>query len=152
MLDRIINALKRKTAPKPAPPVSADLKRLAAAALMVEAARRDQDFDAHERGAIIRIVGEHFDLSPEDAKTLVDLAEQRQRLPYGESIFTRTISESFTPDERKDVVAMLWEVALADGSLHRVESSMIDQLTREIGIDKVTSDEARKAAEARIKR
>jgi uncharacterized tellurite resistance protein B-like protein len=149
MLDRIIDTLKKKSAPKPAAPITPEVKRLAAAALMVEAARRDQDFAADERAAIVRIVGENFKLTGEDASTLVSLAEQRQRLPYGESIFTRTISESFTPDERKDVVRMLWEVALSDGQLHRVEAAMIERLTKEIGLDVTASDAARKAAEAR---
>jgi uncharacterized tellurite resistance protein B-like protein len=149
MLDRIIDALKKKSAPKPAAPLSPEVKRLAAAALMVEAARRDEDFAADERSAIVRIVGDNFKLNDEDATTLVALAEQRQRLPYGESIFTRTIAESFTADERKDVVRMLWEVALADGHLHRVESAMIERLTKEIGLDVTASDAARKAAEAK---
>lgn len=149
MLDRIINALKNKSAPKPSAPVTPEVKRLAAAALMVEAARRDEDFAADERATITRIVGENFNLNAEDASTLVALAEQRQRLPYGESIFTRTIAESFTVDERKDVVRMLWEVALADGQLHRVEAAMIERLTKEIGLDVTASDTARKAAEGK---
>lgn len=149
MLDKIIDALKKKSAPKPTAPVTPEVKRLAAAALMVEAARRDQDFAADERAAIVRIVGENFKLTGEEATTLVALAEQRQRLPYGESIFTRTIAESFTADERKDVVRMLWEVALADGQLQRVEAAMIERLTKEIGLDVTASDAARKAAEAK---
>ena len=132
MLDKIIDALKSSAK---SAPVSQDVKRLAAASLMVEAARRDNDFDDSERSAITRIVGERFSLSREDSKTLVDLAEQRQRLPYGESIFTRTIAESFSDEERKEVVAMLWEVALADGQLHRVEAAMIELLAKEIGVD-----------------
>ncbi len=148
MLEKIIDALKGKSAPKATAPVSPEVKRLAAAALMVEAARRDQDFAGNERAAIVRIVGENFHLSAEEAQTLVALAEQRQRLPYGESIFTRTIAESFTMDERKDVVRMLWEVALADGHLHRVEAAMIERLAKEIGLDATASEAARKAVEA----
>jgi len=144
MLEKIINALKASmhSASTPVPP---ETKRLAAAALLVEAARRDQDFDDSERSAIIRIVGSHFSLTGEEAKTLVDLATERQKLPYGESIFTRTIAENFTTDERVDVLKMLWEVALADGELKRVELAMIDQLAGEIGLDASASEAARKA-------
>lgn len=148
MLEKIIDRLKKTAAPA-AP--SADVKRLAAAALMVEAARRDQDFAADERAAITRIVGDHFGLEPEEAKTLVDLAEKRQRIPYGETIFTRTVKEAFSPAERKDVVQMMWEVAFADGTLERVESSMIHRLSQEIGVDKETCEAARKAAEIKTK-
>lgn len=136
MLDKIIDALK--TSAKSAP-VSQDVKQLAAASLMVEAARRDNDFDESERQAITRIVSERFSLNAGEAEALVELAEQRQRLPYGESIFTRTIAENFSEAERKDVVGMLWQVALADGQLQRVEAAMIERLAKEIGIDAATA-------------
>lgn len=148
MLEKIIDRLKKKSAPQAAAP-AVDVKRLAAAALMVEAARRDLDFAETERSAITRIVGEHFHLDADEAKTLVDLAEKRQRLPYGETIFTRTVRESFTADERKDVVEMMWEVAFADGTLTGTESSMIHRLSSEIGVDRATCDEARRSAEAK---
>ena len=145
MLDKIIASLKVKAAGTPSP-VSPEVKRLAAAALMVEAARRDNDFDDAERKAITNIVGEQFNLTAGDAKTLVELAEQRSRLPYGESIFTRTIAENFSDAERVDVVKMLWKVAMADGHLHRVEVAMIERLATEIGVDAKSSADARRAA------
>ena len=64
MLEKIIDALKKKTAPNSAS-VSPEVKRLAAAALLVEAARRANDFAADERAAITRVVGENFKLSAE---------------------------------------------------------------------------------------
>jgi uncharacterized tellurite resistance protein B-like protein len=148
MLDKIIDKLKKKAAAASAP-VAPETKRLAAAALMVEAARRDNDFAADERAAIKRVVGENFKLTPEDAETLVELAEQRQKIPYGESIFTRTVAGSFSVDERKEVLRMIWEVALADGHLDHLEDVMIARLASEIGLDKAASDAARTAAEAK---
>ncbi len=145
MLDKIIASLKVKAAGTPSS-VSPEVKRLAAAALMVEAARRDNDFDDSERKAITNIVGAQFGLNAEESKTLVDLAEQRSRLPYGESIFTRTIAENFSDAERVDVVKMLWKVAMADGHLQRVEVAMIERLATEIGVNAKASAEARKAA------
>lgn len=143
MLDKIIAALKVKTAGSTTS-ATPEVKRLAAAAMLVEAARRDESFDDTERSAITQIVGKHFNLSAEEAKTLVELAEQRQKLPYGESIFTRTIAENFSDAERKDVVKMLWEVAMADGHLHRVEEAMIASLAKEIGVDAATAQSLRK--------
>ncbi|MGV8997489.1 MAG: TerB family tellurite resistance protein [Parvibaculaceae bacterium] len=145
MLDKIIASLKVKKSGAAAP-VSQDIKRLAAAALMVEAARRDSSFDDSEYQAISRIVAEEFNLSAEDAKSLVDLAEERSRLPYGESIFTRTVAENFSDKERQDVVTMLWKVALADGHLARVEVAMIERLAKEIGLDATATAAARAAA------
>ncbi|MES1991815.1 MAG: TerB family tellurite resistance protein [Pseudomonadota bacterium] len=146
MLEKIISALKVKTSGANAASIPQNVKQLAAAALMVEAARRDSNFDDKEHKAISRIVAEEFDLSDEDAKSLVDVAEQRQRLPYGESIFTRTIAEHFSDKERQDVVTMLWKVALADGDLARVEVAMIERLAKEIGLDATATAAARAAA------
>ncbi|MDO8290634.1 MAG: TerB family tellurite resistance protein [Parvibaculum sp.] len=146
MLEKIVSALKVKTSGAGAAPVSTNVKQLAAAALMVEAARRDSNFDDQEHKAISRIVSEQFSLSADEAKTLVDVAEQRQRLPYGESIFTRTIAEHFSDKERQDVVTMLWKVALADGQLARVEVAMIERLAKEIGLDAAGTAAARAAA------
>lgn len=143
MLERIIEALKKGVAKNAAPAAGAEVKRLAAAALMIEAARRDNDFADDERTAITRIVGEHFKLTSDDAKALVDLAEQRQKVPFGETIFTRTVRDSFTPEERKDVLRMMWEVANADGHLHRLEGVMIERLAVEIGLNKADSESAR---------
>lgn len=148
MLEKILDKLKQRQTAQAAAHIGTDVKRLAAAALMVEAARRDQDFAADERAAITRIVGEHFHLSPEEAKALVDMAEQRQRLPYGETIFTRAVHDAFTPAERQEVVQMLWEVALADGKLHRLENVMIQWLANEVGLDNAACEAARAAATA----
>lgn len=145
MLEKIIDRLKRIPS-NPAAPV-VDVRRLAAAALMVEAARRDQDFADNERSAITRIVSEHFNLDEGEATTLIELAEKRQRIPYGETIFTRTVNESFSPDERRDIVQMMWEVAFADGTLERVETGMISRLSQEIGVDAANCEAARIAAE-----
>ena len=148
MLEKIIEKLKKATAGS-STAVSPETKRLAAAGLLIEAARRDNDFADEERAAITHVVGQNFNLSDEDAKTLVATAENRQSLPYGESIFTRTVATSFSVDERKEVLQMIWSVALADGRLDRLEQVMIAQLAKEIGLDKAASDEARKAAEAK---
>ncbi len=148
MLEKIINKLKKVTSGDSAP-VPPEVKRLAAAALLVEAARRDNDFADDERAAIVRVVGENFNLTPDDAKTLVEMAEQRQKLPYSESIFTRTVAESFSDDERKEVLNMIWQIALADGHLNHMEDAMIARLAKEIGLTKADSDAAHQAAQAK---
>lgn len=144
-LDKITGRLKggsasTRTAATP------EAKRLAAAALLVEAAQRDDEFTGDERATIIRVIGEKFELSQEDAEELVGVAEQRQRLPYGESVFTHTVAGSFTVEERKEVLHMIWEVALADGRVDFVEDVMIARLAAEIGLDKATFDAIRAAA------
>ena len=55
--------------------VTRDELQLAAAALLVEAASVDGDFDTLERQSIHTIMETHFNLSVGETKTLVELAE-----------------------------------------------------------------------------
>lgn len=150
MLDRIRNALRKGLTTSGTQPMSPQAKQLAAAALLVEAARRDNEFTEAERDSIKRIVTEHFTLSADEAADLLKLGEERQKVPMGESIFTRAVEEGFAPEERAQVVEMLWEVALADGNLHRLERVMIDTLAREVGLSAEASAAAKERAAARL--
>ena len=150
MLDKIRNALKKGLTTGSGQPMSPAAKQLAAAALLVEAARRDNEFTEGEKDSIKRIVTEHFSLSGEEAADLLALAEERQKVPMGESIFTREVAQGFGPKEKEQVVEMLWEVALGDGNLHRLEAVMIDLLAREVGVSPEQSAAAKERAAARL--
>lgn len=150
MLDKIRNALKKGLTTSGSEPMSPAAKQLAAAALLVEAARRDNEFTVGEKDAIKKVVTEHFSLSGEEAADLLALAEERQKVPMGESIFTREVAQGFGPKEKEQVVEMLWEIALGDGDLHRLESTMIDILAQEIGVNAAASAAAKERAAARL--
>ncbi len=119
--------------------------RLAAAALLVEAAWRDQDFDETERRHIVDLVSGRFGLTREEAETLVAAAEQEvhgatQILP-----FTRAIKDRFSHVERIEMIEMLWQVVYADGVLHDHEAALM----RQIGGLVYVSDRERGAARKR---
>src|SRR3546814_13811923 len=42
--------------------------------------------------------------------------------------FTREIKNAFSPEERIQMMEMLWEVAYADGALHDLEASLLSRL------------------------
>ena len=58
-----------------------DAARLAAAALLFEAAMSDYDLGEEERTTIQQLVREQFDLDDTDASVLATLAQQRVREP-----------------------------------------------------------------------
>jgi len=147
MLEKLVEKLKGLSLGANEP-VTEGAKHLAAAALLVEAARRDNNFSDSERVTILRLVKENFHLDTDDAQQLVALAEERQKLPYGESIFTRTIEAGFSESERKEVLAMIWKVILADGHLDRLEDIMVHLVAVEIGLTEADADAARGIAEA----
>jgi len=145
MLKKILEALS--TPPGPANANDAHRSEVAVAALMVEAARLDKEFDATERATIVRLVSKQFDLSDQEAHDLVDVAEQRQKENYSDWIFTKSIKEGFSVEERQNITRKLWEVAFADGSLHRFEDHMINRVATELGLDAAAIEAARGAAQ-----
>lgn len=150
MFEKIRNALQKGLTTTGNVPMSPEAKQLAAAALLVEAAGRDRDFTDGEREAIKRAITEHFTLNADEAADLLKVAEERAKVGMGEYIFTKAVQEGFNQEERGQVVEMLWEVALSDGTLHRMETVMIETLAKEVGLSASESASAKERAAARL--
>jgi uncharacterized tellurite resistance protein B-like protein len=102
-----------------------DALQLAVAALMVEAANVDEHFEESERAAIRRLLQRCFGLSTEQARALEAAAEQQAERSTQLFGFTRTINARWSPDQRAELIEMLWEVAYADGALDPLEDTML---------------------------
>ena len=125
---------------------SAEAHALAAAVLMVEAARLDGDFDPSERESIRSLVTRHFGLDANESDALIAEAEAIHDDSNHLVRFTRTIKETFPPEERIAIIEMLWEVVYADGVLHDYEANLL----RRIGGLIYVSDRDRGAARKRV--
>lgn len=125
-------------------------KQLAAAALMVEAARLDDAFDADERARIETLLQQHFALSGAEAGDLLSAGEQASSDSVEWQGFTRAIKDGFEPEERVALIEMLWEVAYADGELHDYEASLIRRITGLLYVPDRDSGEARKRVRTRL--
>jgi uncharacterized tellurite resistance protein B-like protein len=119
---------------------------LAAAVLMVEAARLDGNFNLSERQSIRALVTGHFGLDEEEADALINEAESVHDDANHLVRFTRTIKDSYPPEERIVIIEMLWEVVYADGVLHDYEANLL----RRIGGLIYVSDRDRGAARKRV--
>ena len=119
---------------------------LAAAVLMVEAARLYGDFNLSERQSIRALVTGHFGLDEEEADALINEAESVHDDANHLVRFTRTIKDSYPPEERIVIIEMLWEVVYADGVLHDYEANLL----RRIGGLIYVSDRDRGAARKRV--
>ncbi len=130
----------------PAPDVDFSRKEVAAAALLVESSRLDTDFDDTEKATIERLVREKFDLDKDDAHKLLEYAAKRQGEVYSDWVFTETVRKEFSLKEREEIIRMLWEVAYADGTLHRFEAHMIHRVADELGVSKKALEKERVSA------
>ncbi len=151
MLDRLMKMLAERAGSAARPgPYGFEERQLAAAALLVEAARMDSDFDARERAKIGQLLERRFWLGAEEAAALLAEAERTAAASVEWQGFTQAIKEGFEPAERIAVIEMLWEVAYADGQLHDYEASLIRRITGLLYVSDRESGEARKRVLARL--
>ncbi len=105
-----------------------DAEKLAAAALMVEVAMQDDEFEASEREAIENILTNKLNLSSSDAKELLAQAEDKQSQSIQILSFTKEIKNHFDAEGRAHIMEMLWSVVFADGQEDAFESNLMRRI------------------------
>lgn len=148
MLKRIKHMLLAGTTQGQAKRQEADLK-LAAAALLVEAAVLDGEFDAAERATVERLLKAHFKLDDAQVRELLRDAEAEIEDSNELYTLTRTVKDGLEIDERTAIIEMLWEVVYADGELHDYESNLVRRLAGLLYVSDRESGDARKRVLAR---
>lgn len=122
----------------------------ATALLLVEAASLDGNFSADEEDLIRSLLAEHFDVPAEESERL--LADARAR--HGDTVelygMTRAIKDRMAPEDRAQVLEMLWRVAYADGELHDYEASLARRVAGLLHVPDRDSGAARKRALQRL--
>ncbi|MCJ7873816.1 TerB family tellurite resistance protein [Phaeobacter sp. J2-8] len=134
--------LSRLIQPEPAP-LADDDARLAMTALLVRVARSDGQFDADESALIDRIVAARFALSPFEATALRKNAEVLESEAPDTVRFTRAIKDAVPYEARIEVIELLWQVVLADGSRDEAENALMRMVAPLLGVSDVESALAR---------
>jgi uncharacterized tellurite resistance protein B-like protein len=125
-------------------------RQLAAAALLVEAATMDGNFDDDERARIEGLLRHRFALSTTETTELISEAAATAAASVQWQGFTRAIKDGFDQAERVELIEMLWEVAYADGELHDYEASLLRRITGLLYVPDRESGEARKRVLERL--
>ena len=126
MIDRLLSFLTGQDAP--ALDERIDELQISVAALLIEAARMDSNFDAAERATIGRLLAERFDLAPEAVQSLVEQAEQKIEYSAQYFPFTHEICKRLSIEQRVEIIEMLWKVAYSDGVLDPYEDMLLRQI------------------------
>ena len=122
----------------------------AAAALMIEAARLDGQFDDGERERIVTIMVRQFSLAKDESLALLEDAERDTEDAHDLYAFTSVIRRCFDHDERVAMIGMLWEVCYADGELHDFEGNLLRRLAGLLYVTDQESGNQRRRALARL--
>lgn len=127
-----------------------DNLRLSVAILLLEAAHRGDTFADEERAAIERLLAERFHLTPEQCGELLALGEEAVSRMVQLHPHTHAVLERMTPDERIQLIEMLWEVAYADGVLDSEEDALIRRIAGLIYVEDRDRVLARKRVRKRL--
>ena len=102
--------------------------RLATAALFIEMTQQDHEIDDAEKQAVKRVLKQKFELDDAETEELYSLAKQEAHHATDYHQFTSLISSHFSQEQKIRVIEYLWEVAYADGVLHRYEEHMMRRI------------------------
>ena len=144
MIDRLLDFLSGRQAPA-VTNNAGDLQH-AVAALLIEAARMDENFDAAERAAVERLLAERFALESAAVKALIADAEQAVQNSTQYFPFTRQINDRLSGDERVRIIEMLWKVAYSDGVLDPYEDMLLRRIAGLIHVTDLDRGLARRRA------
>ena len=131
-------------------PAAAPDKALAAAALLVEAACQDGAFDDSERRTVRALLQGHFSLTDAETNSLLAEAEAAQTEASQLLRFTRAVKDAYAPEERLELLEMMWEVAYADRELHAYEANLLRRVAGLLYVLDRESGAARKRVMARL--
>jgi uncharacterized tellurite resistance protein B-like protein len=123
--------------------------KVATCAVLLEMAESDQDFAAPERKLIESMLQEHFGLDQAAVSGLISQTERERKHASDLFPFTHTIAEQFTPEQKREVLVMVWRVIFADGRLNPYEDQLAHRLQRMLAVNHSLLMEAKKLARER---
>ena len=101
------------------------LLELACAALMFEVARADFSVETTEQDAVTSLLTAQFNLSANEVSTITETAIEQADAATCLFEFTRTLNELASAEQKRNLLAMMWRVAMADNDLSRYEEHVI---------------------------
>ena len=98
---------------------------LACAALVFEVARADFTVETTEQDAVTSLLAAQFKLSADEVSTITEAAVEQADAATCLFEFTRTLNELASAEQKRNLLAMMWRVAMADNKLSRYEEHVI---------------------------
>lgn len=137
LLSQVAESLSASRTDKEGAPDRAAAIRKATAVLMLDVALADKVFEKREIARVLALIKSRFALSPADAADLVDMAKETAVDLVSLHEFTDVLHENLTEDEKASVVALLWDVAYADGQLDKYEDALILKISDLLYVSRV---------------
>ena len=98
---------------------------LTTAALLFELMKTDSHIDERETRAVADALQSTFGLSGNNLQQIISLAEEESHEATSLYQFTSLVNESYSYEQRVQLLENLWRVAFADNRIDRYEEHMI---------------------------
>lgn len=109
--------------------------RVATCALLMEVAESDMEFAPEERRLIIELLQGHFSLERGEVDALMQQTEATRRHTADLWPFTSVIARTYTPEEKRALLVLVWRVIFADGHLSPYEDHLAHRLERMLSVN-----------------
>lgn len=127
-------------------PLDTKDKQIASAALLMEVAAADNVLQAREMDAFSQAMQTSFGLTDEEIALLQKNAENKQENATSLFQFTQIVNNSFSREEKFNLVKSMWQIALADDELDKYEEHIIRRVAELIYLSHTDFLVARNAA------
>lgn len=108
---------------------SEEQRRLACAALLIEVAVIDQNFDDSEFNTLQTILSSQFGISDQACRDLTELAQSERDDASSMYQFTRLVNDQCSQEEKFELLKGMWLIAYADGELDKYEEYIIRKIS-----------------------
>jgi uncharacterized tellurite resistance protein B-like protein len=102
--------------------------RLACTVMMYEVLRADAETHPEEIKKIRQHVAHAFELDEDETNLLMQQAQHETEHAISLHDVVRAVNDAYLPEDKRDLIRMLWEVAYADGELDKYEEHTIRKL------------------------
>ena len=97
----------------------------ACAALLVEIAFADKDFNESEQDSLKKSLMECYKISEQDINEIIEDAETTVKESTSLYGYTRIVNDKFEYPNKLNLLKNMWKIAYADGSLDKYEEHLI---------------------------
>jgi uncharacterized tellurite resistance protein B-like protein len=111
-----------------------DDMRVAAAALMVHVATLDGELSPAERGKLHDLLKARFKLDDKATEELIDAAVAADHEAVDFYRFTSLLMRMLDEEQRRRIVAMMWEMAFVDGNISEFEDNVMWRVADLLGV------------------
>ncbi len=127
--------------------ITGDDLKIATAALLLEVAGADNNYDPHETKMVFDLLVTEFALEASDSYEFLEVANILRKDRKKIKGFIELLCEHFDEGQRERVLSLSWKIAMADSAIHAFESDFCARLGAKLDLTAEQINRARLTAE-----